>query len=141
MVEVDQSGKIGEYRDTVVAFRNKEQYSVLLKRKIKNELIEKYKYKKDIKYRLFSILVYYCIKNYIKEEVIFIDREYEGHERDIKKHLLRFIWRNNPNFNKRLIRFTNLGKKSRAHRLAYQTFAGKLAPNKIISKEEVKKLI
>lgn len=36
-IEVDMSGKIESYLDTVVAFRNKEQYTVLLKRKIKNQ--------------------------------------------------------------------------------------------------------
>ena len=74
-IEVDMSGKIEDYLDTVVAFRNKEQYTVLLKRKIKNEILNEYR------------------------------------------------------------------KKSNAHRLAYRTFAGKLAPNKIIAKKEVEKLI
>ena len=38
-IEVDQSGKIEQTEmDTVVAFRNKEQYTVLLRRKTKTEI-------------------------------------------------------------------------------------------------------
>ena len=142
-IEIDQSGKIEDYLDTVVAFRNKEQYSVLLKRKIKTEILTKYRTKyKDIHYRLFAILIYYCIKDYLnKTELIVIDKEYEGREADIKKHILRLIWKNYPNFDKRLIRFSSIGKKSNAHRVAYQTFSGKLAPNKILTSKEVEDLI
>ncbi len=138
-IEIDQSGKIENYLDTVVAFRNDEQYSVLLNRKIKMEILTEYRTKyKDIHYRLFAILIYYCIKNYLnKTELIVIDKEYEGREHDIKKHLLRLIWKDKPNFDKRLIMFSAIGKKSNAHRVAYQTFSGKLAPNKILTKKEV----
>lgn len=142
-IEVDMSGKIEDYLDTVVAFRNKEQYAVLLDRKIKTRILTEYRTKhKDIHYRLFAVLIYYCIKNYLnKMELIVIDKEYEGREADIKKHLLRFIWKEYPNFDKRLIRFENIGKKSNAHRLAYQTFSGKLAPNKILTEREVRELL
>ena len=142
-IEIDQSGKIEDYLDTVVAFRNKEQYAVLLNRKIKTEILTEYRKKhKDIHYRLFAILVYYCIRNYLnKTELIVIDKEYEGREADIKKHLLRLIWKDYPNFDKGLIRFANIGKKSNAHRIAYQTFIGKLAPNRILTKNEVENLI
>ena len=142
-IEIDQSGKIEDYLDTVVAFRNKEQYTVLLKRQIKTEILTHYRTKhKDVHYRLFAILIYYCIKNYLdKIQLIVIDNEYERRDADIKKHLLRLIWKENPNFDKRLIIFSNIGKKSTAHRLAYQTFIGKLAPNKIITKNEVENLV
>ena len=142
-IEIDQSGKIEDYMDTVVAFRNKEQYTVLLQRQIKNELLVKYRHEyTDIHYRLFAILIYYCIKNYLHNiQLIVIDDEYEKREIDIKKHLLRLIWKDYPNFDKELIRFSRIGKKSNAHRLAYQTFIGKLAPNKILSKSEVENLI
>ena len=142
-IEVDMSGKIEDYLDTVVAFRNKEQYTVLLKRKIKTEFLTKYRSKyKDIHYRLFAILIYYCIKNYLsKIQLVIIDNEYEGREEDIKGNLLRVIWKDYPNFDKRLVKFSRIGKKSNAHRIAYQTFVGKLAPNKIITEKEVEKLI
>ena len=142
-IEVDMSGKIEDYLDTVVAFRNKEQYAVLLDRKTETRILTEYRTKhKDIHYRLFAVLIYYCIKNYLnKTELIVIDKEYEGREADIKKHLLRFIWKGYPNFDKRLIRFENIRKKSNAHRLAYQTFSGKLAPNKILTEREVQELL
>jgi len=142
-IEIDQSGKIEDYMDTVVAFRNREQYTVLLKRKIKTEILSEQRNKyKDIKYRLFAILIFYCIKDYLgRINLITIDNEYEGREADIKKHLLKFILEYHPSFDKRLIRFSSIGKKSYAHRLAYKTFTGKLSPNRIITKKEVEKLM
>src|SRR3989338_3125557 len=107
-VEVDMSGKIEQTEiDTVVAFRNDEQYSIMLKKKIKTEILKEYRNKyKDIHYRLFAILIYYCIKNYLnKVQQIVIDQEYEGREEDIKRNLLRVIWKDYPSFDKKLIKF------------------------------------
>ena len=143
-IEVDMSGKIEQTNaDTVVVFRNDGQYSVLLKKKIKAEILIEHRNKyKDIHYRLFAILIYYCIRNYLNRvQQIVIDQEYENKEEDIKRNLLRVIWKHYPNFDKKLIKFSRIGKKSNAHRVAYQTFIGKLAPNKIITKMEVEKLI
>jgi|SRR3989344_87453 len=142
-IEVDQSGKIEEYVDTIVAFVNKEQYSVLLDRRVKNELIVKFrKIHKDMTYRLFAICVFYCIRDYLNRiQLIVIDLEYTGRERDIKKHLLRYILAKEQRFDKGKIIFDRIGKNSNAHRLAYQTFVGKLAPNKILTKEEIEDLI
>src|SRR3989338_5913973 len=83
-IEVDMSGKIEDYLDTVVAFRNSEQYAVLLPRKIKTEILIKHRTKfKDIHYRLFAILIFYCIKNYLnKAQLIVIDEEYAGRQID-----------------------------------------------------------
>ncbi len=142
-IEVDQSGKIEDYLDTVVAFRNGEQFSVLLERRLKSEVIKLYKIRyKDIVYRLFAICVFYCIRDYLdKIQIIVIDEEYQGRERDIKKHLLRFIWKHRPNFDKDKIRFERIGKKSTAHRLAYQTFIGKLSPNKVLNRKDIDQLM
>ncbi len=143
-IEVDQSGKIEQtHLDTVVAFRNDEQYSVLLKKKIKAEILIEYRNKyKDIHYRLFAVLIFYCIKNYLhKIQLIVIDVEYENRDADIKKHLIRFIWKEYQNFDKGLIRFSRIGKESRAHRIAYQTFAGRLSPNMSLSKKDVESLL
>lgn len=143
-IEVDMSGKIEQTNvNTIVAFRNSEQYSVLLEKKTKAEILTEYRNKhKDTHYRLFAILIYYCIRNYLnKIQQILIDNEYEGREEDIKRNLLRVIWKDYPSFDKKLIKFSRIGKKSNAHRVAYQTFIGKLAPNKIITKKEVEELI
>ncbi len=142
-IEIDQSGKIEDYVNTIVAFRNGEQFSVLLERKVKRDIMIKYsKEYKDIKYRLFAVCIFYCIKNYLdKIQNIVIDVEYQGRERDIKKHLLRFIHRVSPEFDKDRINFYTIGKKSGAHRIAYQTFKGKLSPNKTITMKEVEDII
>ena len=143
-IEIDQSGKIEQTDlDTVIAFRNHEQYSILLKKRIKAEILNEYRNKyRDIHYRLFAILVFYCIRNYIhKIQLIIIDIEYENKDAEIKNHLLRFIYKEYMNFDKKLIIFSRITKKSEAHRIAYQTFIGKLAPNKVMTKSEVEILL
>ena len=139
-IEIDQSGKIEQTdMDTVVAFRNSEQYSVLLKKETKREILSEYRNRyKDVHYRLFAVLVFYCIRNYLhKIQLIVIDIEYERRDADIKKHLIRYIRTEYPDFDKNLIIFSRIGKESKAHRLAYQTLIGKLAPNEIITKKEI----
>jgi hypothetical protein len=65
-------------------------------------------------------------------QIITIDNEYPGHEKDIKALLLNHL-RINPNH----IRFREIGKDCSSHRIANQTFSGKLKPNEIISREQL----
>ena len=60
-IEVDMSGKIEDLRqDTVIAFSNSEQFSVLLPKKIKRELFQEFRSKfRQLRFRIFSICLYY----------------------------------------------------------------------------------
>ena len=84
-IEVDMSGKIEQTNvDTVVAFRNSEQYSVLFKKKTKAEILTEYRNKyKDTHYRLFAILIYYCIRNYLNKK--YSRQLSESETRDLEK--------------------------------------------------------
>jgi len=66
-----------------------------------------------------------------------IDTEYEGKEGEIKGLLLRFIHRWVPEFPKGAITFQRIGKRSPAHRLAWETHRGERQPDRVVTLEEL----
>jgi hypothetical protein len=135
-IEVDQSGKIEDSGDTVIAFSNKEQFTVMIPHNLKVALLKKMG-KRQARYKILARGIYHCIKDYLdKDKQIIIDEEYRKHGRDIKNYLLNELRKDKPFFDKKLIISKQIGKKSRAHKLAYQTFCGKLKPNKILTEKE-----
>lgn len=143
-VEVDQSGKIEQLnKDTVIAFSNKNQYSVLIPKNVKQELFKIYKGKvKELRYRLFCIGVYFCLRNYIREkELVTICCEYIGKENLIKSFLLDWLRKDFASINPKIIRFGRIGKSSNAHAVAIDVYRGNRRPNIILSLREVEECI
>ena len=143
-IEIDQSGKVEQFnKDTVIAFSNKNQYSVLIPKNVKQEAFKLYKGKiKDLRYRLFCIGVYYCLRDYIKEkELITICCEYIGKENLIKSFLLDYLRKDYPMIDTKIIRFGRIGKNSNAHTVAIDVFRSNRRPNKILSLNEVEKCL
>lgn len=141
-VEVDQSGKIEQLnKDSVIAFSNRNQYSVLIPKLIKQEAYKLYKRKiKNLRYKLFCIGIYYCLQHYIKEkELITICCEYSGKENLIKSLLLNYLRKDDTKIDPKIIHFGIIGKKSNAHAVAIDVFRGNRKPNKILSLEDVEK--
>ncbi|MEK6946224.1 MAG: hypothetical protein AABX32_01330 [Nanoarchaeota archaeon] len=141
-IEIDQSGKIEQLnKDTAIAFSNKTQYSVLIQKDVKQKLFKIYKGKvKELRYRLFCIGVYFCLKDYIKEkELATICCEYIGKENLIKSFLLDYLRRDYLSINPKIIRFGKIGKQSNAHAVAIDVFRGNRRPNRILSLSEVEK--
>lgn len=141
-IEVDQSGKIEQLNmDTVIAFSNKNQYSILIPKETKQELFKIYKGKlKDLRYRLFCIGVYYCLKDYIKEkELITICFEYWGKENLIKSFLLDYFRKESTVLDPKIIRFGKIGKQSNAHAVAIDVYRGNRKSNKTLTLEELEK--
>ena len=143
-IEVDQSGKIEQLnKDSVIAFSNKNQYSVLISNEVKQEAYKSYKGRtKELRYRLFCIGLYYCLKDYIKEkELIIICCEYIGKENLIKSFLLDYLRKDYPAVDSKIIRFGRIGKNSNAHTVAIDVYRGNRKPNKILSLSEVEKCL
>ena len=141
-IEIDQSGKIEQLNmNSVIAFSNKNQYSVLISKEVKREVYKIYKGKvKELGYRLFCVGVYFCLKEYIREkELITICCEYVGKENLIKSFLLDYLRKDYPAVDPKIIRFGMIGKKSNAHAVAIDVYRGNRRPNKILSLSEVEK--
>ncbi len=134
---IDQSGKVEHINeDTILALASKKiQYSIKIPKNIKKKIFSKCRkrYKKNITLRLFAYCLYLLLKNKISiNSKIIIDKEYYGHERDIKSLLLK-----NLKLKKYQINFSCVGKKDLSHKIAYKTFSGKLKPNEIITQKEL----
>lgn len=143
-IEVDQSGKIEQLnKNSVIALSNVTQYSILIPKEVKQEAYRLYKGKvKNLRYRLFCIGVYFCLRNYIREKVLIsICCEYKGMENLIKSFLLDYLRKDNPNIDSKIIRFGKIGKNSNAHVVAIDVYRGNRKPNEILSLKEVEKCL
>jgi len=146
IIEVDQSGKIeNTNKDTVIAFTNDIFGSILIKARNKRAIQKIFrsigKHKIFI-YRLLAILTFLLIRKYLKKiNEIIIDEEYPGKSAMIKDFLLREIRKVRPDFPKENIHFQLVGKKSRAHYLAYGVEIGKKLPDKEVGYLEILKFL
>lgn len=145
-IEIDQSGKIEQLNfDTIIAFSNNEQYCIKLPKQLKRNLFLNYKqHIKQIRYKLFSISIFLCIKEYLKinENVhLVICCEYSGKESLIKNILLELLKKNKFDISKKLITFGRIGKNSNAHNVAIDVFRENRKPNKIIQEREILELL
>lgn len=139
---IDQSNKI-EYtkKDTVLAFSNGKQKSLLIKAKDKRA-IQKI-FRADGKpyifvYKTFAILIFLLIKdNLNKIQQIAIDKEYAGKESVIKNFLLNCLRKYGNNLPAENISFVLVGKKHGCHKLAIDVLRGNSKPDMIVSKKEV----
>ncbi len=139
-IEVDQSGKIELMsQDTIISCSNASQYSIKIPKKVKQSIyLEKKNKVKQIKYKLFCIGVFHCIKRYLgKANLIVIDDEYQGKNNLIRSILIGLIKADFPNFDSKIIKFGNIGKKSNAHHLAIETLRKEHKPNETISIETI----
>ena len=140
--QIDQSGKIEQTgKHTVIALSNNIQATVILKSKDKKALQEIYR--KAGKPRAFVIQVFAALtyllieKAKIKEGLIYIDKEYPGHEDIIKSYIIQLInKRKIPTLYPGNIRFMLVGKRSPAHLLGYEAYK-KGKADFTISKEDI----
>jgi len=145
-IEIDQSGKIeNTNHDTVVAFSNGIFGSIVISAKDKREIQKVFRKtgKNSIFiYRLFAILIFILIKKHIQKiQQITIDIEYPGRSAMIKDFLMREIKKVNPNFHRDNISFGQIGKKSKAHYLAYGVATRKKQPDMAVGAKDILKFI
>jgi hypothetical protein len=140
-IEVDQSGRTDRFNeDTAFALSDGIQHAILLSAAVKRACYQKLRArqlpKPVVAVRLFSAGLVILLNARARElESICIDTEFPGWEGEIARHLFRRLkW-----LRKDQVYFAPIGKKSRAHDLAWATFRGKQAPNKRVGVEELLK--
>ncbi|MBU4210392.1 hypothetical protein KKC08_05360 [Patescibacteria group bacterium] len=143
-IYIDQSSKI-EYtnKNTVIAFSNGHHKSLLIKAKEKRKLekiFKKINKPKIFVYKTFAILLAILIETEIENinHSFLIDKEYTGKEALIKNYLVEILRKQGKKFDKDQIDFTFVGKKSKCHQIAIDTFRGKLKPDITVA---IKKLL
>lgn len=127
IVEIDQSGKVEDTgRDTVIAFSNGKSRSIRISARDKRKVQVFFRSigkSQVFVYRTFAVLVWLLIKNdLVKIHDVIIDTEYPGQDSVIKNYLLGHIRTYYPNFSSKDISFMLVGKRSRAHVVAYSTY-------------------
>ena len=146
-IEIDQSGKIeNTSKNTVIAFSDDKFKSILLHSQDKREIQKFFRRigkPRIYVYRVFAILILLLIKDQLKEiKEIVIDEEYPGKDSLIKNLLLQEIRKIKPQFLKENIVFSKIGKKSRAHFLAYGVAVGKKkADIEVSAKDILRKIV
>lgn len=144
-VEVDQSGKVERTQmDSVLAFSNSQRYAILIpatgKRAALQVLRQRRKptaSKKSIYLRIFTAGLYLLLKDHMDTlDHIIIDVEYAGREGDIRGMLLLLIRRTAPLYPGERIVFRRVGKKSPAHRMAWEVYMGKRQPDHVVTVRE-----
>lgn len=136
-IEIDQSNKIEQTnKDSVVSFSNNIFGCVLIRAKDKREIEKVFQRTgkpKIFVYKLFAILIFILIKEHLRKiDEIVIDKEYPGKDNLIKSFLMREIKKVRPDFLPQAIIFKQIGKKSRAHFVAYGVIANKKQPDKVV---------
>lgn len=146
-IEIDQSGRIENLtQDSVLAFSNEIKFSIFIDRREKRKcyqiLKERYQIAKNLVLKIFAASIFLLIRDYLdKLDGVIIDIEYPGREGDIKGMLLRQIWKIQPDFAKDKIDFLFLGKKSKAHFIAYGVYQEKIKPDREIKASEILSLL
>jgi len=145
-IEIDQSGKIeNTSKNTIVGFSNSVSKSIIIYAKDKKKLQELFREAgkhRIFVYRVFAILIFILIKDYLnKIKEIVIDEEYPGKFNLIKNYLYREITLIDPDFSIERIVFKRIGKKSRAHYVAYGTAIGKRKADKTVNAKDILKIV
>lgn len=132
--QVDQSGKVEQTnKDTVIAYSNGTQYAIVIPRKLKRKLQEVFRvhgFTTLFIYYLFSVGLFYLLKNLKQENTVVVDTEYPGKDRIIKQFVLALLEANrSPRHN---ISFARIGNRPPAHYAAKDVFDKKKKPGRIL---------
>jgi hypothetical protein len=147
-IEVDQSIRIKDAQDTVLAFSNTISRAIVIPAEVKRAaytyLKTRYRIPKSPELKIFVVGLFLLLREHLSSELyITIDEEWTGeaNEASIKGMLLNYIREVVPEFDKRQIRFARIGKKSGAHQKAYGVHRGKETPDYVATEKELLKLL
>ncbi|MDP2909743.1 MAG: hypothetical protein Q8N69_01575 [bacterium] len=145
-IEMDQSGKIeNTNRNTIIGFSNGISKSIIISGNDKKKLQELFREAgrhRVFVYKTFAILIFILIKDYLnKLDEIIIDEEYPGKFNLIRSYLFSEIEKIDPDFPKENVVCARIGKKSKAHYVAYGTAIGKRKADKVVKFKDILKFI
>lgn len=141
-IEIDQSIKMEQTGDTILALSDGIERVILIPAKVKRVCQQGLRARgvkpSMIVLRMFASGILLLLDGQIERiRSVTIDTEYEGKEGEIKGLLLRFILKWVPDFPQNGITFHRVGKRSGAHILAWETHKGRRKPDKRITVEEL----
>jgi hypothetical protein len=143
VVDVDQSGKFENTKhDTVVAFSNGIDFSVIIPATVKRDCITALGRQgisdANRNALVFATLLFFLLRHYIEQlHTVIIDIEYREQEPLIKDHLMNILRRAGYRVRREQITFGHIGKHSRAHEVAIETFRRNRASNLVLTLEDI----
>ena len=141
-IEIDQSGKIeNTHKPTVIGFSNTKNKTIIIFATEKQKLLRYFRKigkQKVFIYIVFATLICLLLKNEKNIDQIIIDKEYPGQEALIKNYLLSFFRKTGRDIDKGSISFRQIGKKSKAHQIVYQSYQHKRSDAKVTAKDVLK---
>ncbi|MFQ5854083.1 MAG: hypothetical protein ACE5LU_00355 [Anaerolineae bacterium] len=142
VVEVDQSGKIGDTKmATALALANGMEWAILIPAAEKRVCIQRLRgegYGERMYYLLFATALFLLLRDCIEELIlVIIDEEYRGKETMILGHLLNLFRRSGRRVKAEQFAFRRITKKSPAHRVALETLRGDRRADRVITAEEL----
>lgn len=144
-IEVDQSIKVEQTNhDTVIGISNGKQCAVMISSKIKRKLKDDFRKvgkRRSYTLRTFIAGVVLAIEHAKLTHLskIIIDIEYPGKDRILKSIFLEMWSRHHNDIPD--IRFSLIGKKSKAHEVCYLAMKKRRKVDKILTYGDIKKLV
>lgn len=145
-IQIDQSGKVEETaRPTIVAFTNRDNATIFISSNDKKKLLRQFRKrgKREMYiFYTFAALILLLTQDYLdKITHIEIDTEYPGREALIKGILIELARHRGYSLNKYEIGFKSVGRKSKVHKLAIETFRKKRKPTKLATHQTVNSIL
>lgn len=143
-IQVDTGHRLDKSGDTTFAFSNDIQKVIRLKQRDRDQCLQALKGSKLSKeLRILAACIYLLIQDHLDDLAnIIIDNEYDGHQGDIKRHLLNLIkTHTDPYFEDSKIQVEEVGKKSKVHKLAWKTYRKEHRADKNIQAQEILNLL
>ncbi len=136
---IDQSGKVeNTSKLTIVAYANGKARSLKISAVEKRKLLSVMKKLDGLSatyiYKTFAALIFLLIKGERISEIV-VDKEYPGHEGVIKNILKNLFEKGKLTFPE--VGFSQITKKSPAHKIAINVYRGKSKPDLIVRSEDV----
>ena len=143
-IEIDTGSRLDQSGDTTFAFSDDIQRAILVRQTVRDRCLQALggeRLSKEL--RIFAACVYLLIRDYLeKVDELRIDREYTGHEGDIKKMLLNLIWKfSDSDFPSEKIRIEKIKERGLAHEVAWRTRRKERRPDEIIEAQAILSLL
>lgn len=125
IIEIDTGSRLDQSGDTTFAFSDHIQRAVRLRQPVRDRCLAALTGSALAKELLvLTACIYHLIEKYLNNiELMVIDNEYTGHEGDLKRYLVNIIKTHaSSTFDEDRIRVASIGKKSKAHKVAWQTY-------------------
>ncbi|PIU90347.1 MAG: hypothetical protein COW33_01620 [Anaerolineae bacterium CG17_big_fil_post_rev_8_21_14_2_50_57_27] len=144
-VEIDQSGKIEEAHDTVLAYANSQRYAIRIPARVKRDVLALLKLRGWSKKRavtwMFAAGIFLLLQDvWERLSEAAIDLEYPGYEDTIRNMLFRFAQKKGKSIGHHNVLFRAVGRASIAHKQALHVFRRKYKEDHIVKLSEVMSL-